>query len=184
MTELASQSQLRAGLWRWALVLVPGLVLLALLVTAFSGSTSNNPWFLALTKPALYPPPALFGIVWTSLYALMGLALAIIITARGAWGREHAVIAFVIQLVLNLAWSPLFFAAHQITWALLLLVALDVAVLVTVWLFWRVRPVAGILLLPYFAWVLFATLLNYQFMVANPKLDGQNAAPTTQRIAI
>jgi translocator protein len=184
MTELASQSQLRAGLWRWALVLVPGLVLLGLLFSGLSGSNANSPWFAALTKPALYPPPAVFGIVWTALYALMGLALAIIITARGAWGREHAVIAFVVQLVLNLAWSPLFFGAHQITWALLLLMAMDVAVIVTIWLFWRVRPLAGMLMLPYLAWILFATVLNYQFMTANPKLDGQDGPPAIQRIAI
>jgi translocator protein len=184
MTELASQGQLRAGLLRWALVLVPGMVLVGLLSGAFAGSTASNPWFVALTKPSLYPPPALFGIVWTILYALMGLATAIIITARGAWGREHAIIAFVVQLLLNLGWSPLFFAAHQITWALGLIVALDIAVIVTIWLYWRVRPIAGMLLLPYLAWILFATVLNYQFLVANPDADGKSAPAASQRIAI
>jgi translocator protein len=184
MTELASQAQLRAGLLRWALVLVPGIVLLGLLSSAISGSGPQNPWFASLVKPSIYPAPAAFGIVWTILYALMAFALAIVITARGAWGREHAVIAFVVQLLLNLAWSPLFFAAHQITGALVLLVVLDVAVIVTVVLFWRVRPLAGMLMLPYMAWVLFATLLNYQFLAANPNADGQNAPHAVERIQI
>jgi translocator protein len=184
MTELASRGQLRASFLRWVLVLVPGIVLLGLLSVVVSGSGANNPWFMNLVKPALYPPPELFGIVWTCLYALMGFALAMIITARGAWGREHAVIAFAVQLLLNLAWSPLFFAAHQITWALALLAALIVAVGVTIYLFWRVRPVAGMLLLPYLAWILFATLLNYQFHSANPDANGKASPSAVERVAI
>ena len=70
--------------------------------------------------------------------------------------------------MLNLAWSPVFFGMQQITAALYLLVAIDLAVLVTLWAFYRVRPAAGLLLVPYLGWVLFATALNYQFLVANP----------------
>jgi benzodiazapine receptor len=184
MTELASHGQLRASLLRWSLVLVPGLVLLGFLSSMLSGSGPNSPWFAGLIKPASYPPPQVFGIVWSVLYAMMGLALAVIMSARGAWGRGRAVVVFVVQLLLNLAWSPLFFGAHQIPGALVLIGVLDVAVIVTITLFWRVRPVAGALLMPYFAWILFATLLNWQFLAANPGADGHMRAAATQRIQL
>jgi benzodiazapine receptor len=184
MTELASPGQLRAAFLRWALVLVPGIVLLGFLMSAVASSGPGNPWFDGLVKPALYPPPQLFGIVWGVLYAMMGLALAVIMAARGAWGRREAVIAFIVQLLLNLGWSPLFFGAHQMTWALVLLGAIDIAVMVTIYLFWRVRPLAAWLMVPYLAWSLFATLLNWQFLQANPGADGQPAAPQVQRIQL
>ena len=184
MTELASSGQLRAAFLRWALVLVPGMVLLGFVSSMVSGSGPLSPWFNGLIKPSLYPPPQTFGIVWSVLYAMMGLALSVIMSARGAWGRGQAVIAFVVQLLLNLAWSPVFFAAHQITGALVVIGLLDVAMIVTVWLFWRVRPLAGALLLPYLAWILFATALNWQFLQANPGADGQRGAPAVQRIVL
>ena len=184
MTELASPGQLRASYLRWALVLVPGIVLLGFLMSALVQGGPGNPWFDGLVKPSLYPAPQVFGIVWGVLYALMGLALAVIMTARGAWGRREAVIAFIVQLLLNLAWSPLFFGAHQITAALFLLVAIDIAVMVTIYLFWRVRPLAAWLLVPYLAWTLFATLLNWQFLEANPGADGQPAAQQVQRFEL
>ena len=181
MNMIASSGQLRASYIRWALFLVPAIVLLGILSGQFADSGPGNPWFAALTKPSIYPPPAMFGIVWTVLYALMGFALAMVITARGARGRGAAVIAFVVQLALNLAWSPVFFAAHQLTWALVLLCAIDFAVIVTIVLFWRVRAFAAILLLPYLAWILFATYLNYEFRASNPALDGVNVSGAVQR---
>ena len=172
MTELASTGQLRASFLRWALVLVPGVVLLGFVSGRMAQSGPGNPWFAALIKPDIYPPPAAFGIVWTILYVVMGLATAMIVTARGAPGRGLALGVFAIQLLLNLCWSPLFFGMEQITYALYLLFAIDVAVLLTLVLYWRVRPLAGAMLLPYMAWVLFATLLNWQFLAANPGADG------------
>lgn len=185
MTELASKGQLRATFLRVALVMVPGTLLLGFLSGAMAGSTADNAWFQELVKPSLYPPPATFGIVWSILYVMMGLAATIVLTAFGARWRGPAMIAFAVQFVLNLGWSPLFFAAHRITWSLGLLVAIDVAVLVTLVLFFRVRRTAGLLLVPYLAWVLFATVLNWQFLEANPDADGQfiEAKPVT-RIAI
>jgi benzodiazapine receptor len=184
MSELASTGQLRAGVLRWALFLVPGIVLLGFLSGQLAQSGPGNPWFDSLTKPSLYPPPAAFGIVWTILYVLMGIALAIVASARGALGRGAAIAAFAVQLALNLAWSPLFFAAHQITAALWLLIAIDVAVVVTIVLFRRVRPVAAMLLLPYLAWILFATALNWQFLEANPDADGREVSGAVTRITI
>jgi tryptophan-rich sensory protein len=91
---------------------------------------------------------------------------------------------FVIQLLLNLAWSPMFFGEHQIGLALAILVALDLAVLLTLVLFWNVRHTAGLLLLPYLAWILFATLLNWQFLQLNPDADGEQVTNAVQRIEL
>ncbi|MGN6496345.1 MAG: TspO/MBR family protein, partial [Tsuneonella sp.] len=102
-----------------------------------------------------------------------------------ARGRTAAIAAFVIQFVVNLAWTPTFFAAHQITAALGIIAALDVLVVVTIVLFWRVRRLAAVLLLPYLAWILFATLLTYEFLQLNPAADGAvGAGRAEQRIAI
>jgi translocator protein len=117
--------------------------------------------------------------VWTALYVLMGIALAMVASARGAPGRGLAIAVFVVQLALNLAWSPLFFREHQVTWAFYLLIALDLMVIVTIAVSARVRPLAAWLLAPYLVWVLFATFLNWQFHVANPDaemLGGSGAA--------
>ena len=115
---------------------------------------------------------------------MMGVALAVVCAAWGARGRSIAIVAFVIQFALNLAWTPTFFGAHQITLALAILLALDLAVVVTTWLFFRVRRLAGWLMLPYLAWVLFATLLNWQFLQLNPGADGREVSGSVQRIEL
>ena len=169
MTELASPGQLRASLLRWSLFLAPLLLLLGTISGVVSNSGGNNFWFAGLEKPAIYPPPATFGIVWTVLYLLMGVALAMVVTARGAPGRGLAIGVFVVQFLLNLAWSPVFFGMELLVPGFYLLLAIDLAVLVTVVLFYRVRPLAAWLLMPYLAWVLFAAVLNWQFVQANPE---------------
>ena len=184
MTELASTGQLRAAFIRWALVLVPGVLALGFLSGQVSGSGPGNPWFDGLIKPLIYPPPAAFGIVWSILYVMMGIAAALVAAARGARWRRAALIAFAVQFVINLAWTPTFFAAHQITYALAVIVALDVAVIVTIALFARVRSLAAWLLAPYLVWILFATALNWQFLVANPDADGQQTSGAVTRIEI
>ncbi len=184
MRQIASSGQLRAGLLRWALWMVPLVLLLGFLSGQAARGGAGNAWFDALVKPSLFPPPATFGIVWAVLYVMMGVAAAMIGAARGAPGRTAALIAFALQLAINLAWSPTFFAAHQITAALAVIGALAVAVIVTTGLFWKVRPLAGALLLPYLAWVLFAALLNWQFLAANPAADGQDAGGAVSRVAI
>ena len=168
MTVLASSGQLRASFLRWSLFVVPAVLFLGFFSGQLANSGPGNLWFSDLVKPSLYPPPAVFGIVWSVLYVLIGFALVLVITARGAPGRKAAIVAFVVQLLLNLAWSPLFFGAHQMLAALVLLGVLDLAIVVTVVLFRKVRPLAAVLLLPYLAWCLFATLLNAQFLAANP----------------
>ncbi len=172
MTELASSGQLRAAFLRWALVCVPAVLLLGFMSMALSGEGAQGAWFDGLVKPVLFPPPATFGIVWSVIYIMMGLSLAMIITAWGAAGRGLAFFVFAVQLILNLAWSPVFFGAHQMSWALWLLVAMDVAVAITLVLFARVRRRAAMLLLPYLLWILFATVLNWQFLEQNNDADG------------
>jgi tryptophan-rich sensory protein len=184
MNQLASTGQLRASLLRWALVLVPAVVLLGFLSAQIGGSGPDNPWFAGLDKPVIYPPPATFGIVWTVLYVLMGIAAAMIGSARGARGRGLALGVFAVQLLANLAWTPVFFGFHLISAGLGIIVALDLLVLLTVVQFWRVRPLAGMLLLPYLAWVLFATVLNWQFLQLNPNADGMPTANTVTRVQL
>lgn len=183
MNRLASPAQLRASFLRWALFLVPGVLLLGFL-SGQVGGDANSPWFQSLEKPATFPPPATFGIVWTVLYIMIGAAFALVCSARGARTRALAIAAFLVQLALNLAWSPVFFGAHQITLALAILIALDLAVIVTVVLFFRVRRLAGWLMLPYLAWILFATLLNWQFLELNPEADGREVTVSVERIEL
>ena len=184
MMQIASSRQLRAAFWRWALFLVPAILLLGFLSGRVSGSGPDNPWFAALVKPAIYPPPAIFGVVWSALYVLMALALAQVLTAPGARGRWLAVGIFLLQLALNLAWSPLFFGAHRIAGSLALIGGIDALLLLTVVLFARVRLLAALLLVPYLAWVLFATVLNWQFLALNPDADGQPGSGAVVRLQI
>jgi translocator protein len=183
MNRLASPGQLRASFVRWALFTVPSVVLLGF-ISGQVGGDASSPWFQSLEKPSIFPPPATFGIVWTILYVLMGLALAMVCAAWGARWRGPAIVAFVLQLAVNLAWSPVFFGAHEISAALYIILALDVLVVVTIWLFWKVRPLAALLLLPYLAWILFAGVLNYEFLRLNPEADGADGSYAVQRIEL
>ena len=182
MTTLASRAQLRASFIRWALFTVPAIVLLGFLSGQLAGSGDGDPWFAALAKPDFYPGGAIFPIVWSILYVMMGLALAMVCSAWGARGRGIAIFAFLIQFAMNLAWTPLFFAQHEITWALYLIIALDVMVAITILLFLRVRKLAALLLVPYLAWGIFAAALNYEILQLNPEADGAETTGAVQRI--
>ena len=168
MGEIASASQLRMYFVRWALVTVPSILLLGVASGQLSGSGYGNPWFDALIKPSIMPPGWIFPVVWPVLYILMGLSLAYILAARGAAGRPLAIVIFLVQLLLNLAWSPIFFAMHNMALALAVIGAMFLATVITIVLFRKIRPIAGLLLLPYLAWLAFAFLLNYQTMMVNP----------------
>jgi tryptophan-rich sensory protein len=153
---------------RYALVTVPAVLLLGMLSGAVAGSGYGNPWFDALVKPDFMPPGWAFGVAWTILYILLGLVLAMILHARGAKGRGLIITLFVIQMLLNYAWSPVFFARHDIMGALviiLFMIALTVALMALVR---RIRPLAGLLLVPYLLWICFATALTWRIMELNP----------------
>ncbi len=166
MNFLASKGQLRASFVRWSLFCVPLIVLLGFL-SGELGSPATA-WFQNLAKPAIFPPTALFGIVWTILFAMIGFALALVISAWGAYGRVLAIIAFAVHFPITLAWTPVFFGAQNMVAGLWVLGAAIVTLIAVIAAFWRVRKSAALLLVPYFGWVCFATALNYQFIVENP----------------
>ncbi len=182
MSEIASKGQLRAGFLRWAVVTVPLILLLGFLSGRMVPVGSENRWYQLLTLPALRPPDWAFGVVWTLLYILIGVSLAIVLNARGARGRSSAIAIFAIQMVLNLAWTPLFFGAHQVTAGLILLIVLFVAALLTTIAFGRIRPIAAWLLVPYLAWLVVATALNWQIDRANPDAETLASPPASTQI--
>lgn len=182
MNFLASKAQLRASFVRWSLFLVPLIVLLG-----FLGGQMGSPdtvWFQGLEKPAIFPPPATFGVVWTVLYIMIGFALAMVVSAWGARGRGLAVIVFAVHFVGNLAWTAVFFGMQNMTGGLIVLAYAAVTLIAVIWAFWRVRRNAALLLLPYFAWVCFATLLNYQFIAENPNGGPQGESGAVERIEL
>lgn len=183
MNVIASRSQLRASFLRWALVMVPAVLLLGFLAGQLGGD-ANSAWFQSLDKPAIFPPPIWFGIVWSILYIMLGFALALVCAAWGARGRTAAIVVFLIQLGVNLAWTPIFFGQHQISSALILIAVLDVLVIITIALVWRVRKLAAVLMLPYLAWIVFATVLNYEFLRLNPEADGTQTSGAVQRMEL
>jgi translocator protein len=144
------------------------IALLAFLVLCFTvaavGSwvtaTSVNTWFPTLNKPSFNPPAWVFGPVWTVLYALMAVAAWRVWRQAGFRAGRAALTAFGLQLALNLSWSVIFFGLKSIDMAVVCIVALWLAITITIALFRRIDRWAEWLLLPYLAWVSFAALLN------------------------
>ncbi len=134
----------------------------------FVGSRfTPSAWYQQLTKPSWTPPAAVFGPVWSVLYILMGIA-AWMVWRTGEFNRVVTPLTlFIIQLVLNAFWSYLFFGLQRPGAAYFDIVALWVMIVLTVITFWRVSPVAGGLLIPYLAWVTFASFLNIEVWRAN-----------------
>lgn len=161
-----SAARSRAPVIRSLLVALGFVVLVNVVgsIPAFLAGPSS-PWFGSLAKPALYPPPALFGIVWTLLFTLQGIALWLV--WRGDGPRRAAFVAFGVQFVFNLLWTPAFFALHDLLVALGVIVVLWVAIVATIRAFDRVDRRAAALLVPYLLWVSFAAVLNYRFWVLN-----------------
>lgn len=166
MNILASKAQLRASFLRWALFLVPLVLLIGFVAGQVGGP--DTAWFAGLAKPSIYPPPAAFGIVWSILFVLIGLALALVASAWGAAGRGMALAVFAVQFLVAQSWTTVFFGMQDMQSALYVIAASVVLLLIALALIWRVRRVAGMLLLPYLAWLCFAGALNYQFIMANP----------------
>ena len=135
MREIASKGQLRLAYLRWAVVTVPFILLLGFTSGRLVPSGDDNPWFVQLVKPEIMPPGWAFPVAWGVLYVLMGLALAMVINARGSAVRTPALIVFAIQMALNLAWTPVFFGMHQVETALIIIAALIVLVVLTIVLF-------------------------------------------------
>lgn len=171
MSQLASPAQLRMSLVRWALFLVPTIMLLGFLSGTVSGSGDQNAWFAELVKPGMQPPGWVFVLVWPILYFMMGIAISIVVNARGARLQGVAIALFGIQLALNLYWPSLFFSQHQVGAAFYLLLAIWVAALATTLVFRRIRPLAAWLMVPYLVWLGFAATLNHQIDRLNPDAE-------------
>ncbi|MBI2463374.1 tryptophan-rich sensory protein [Candidatus Peregrinibacteria bacterium] len=123
-------------------------------------------WYAKLDKPVFNPPNWIFGPVWIILYLLIGIALYLILVDKNK-NKKIALWLFGIQLVLNSVWSIIFFGLQNPFYALIELVILWIAVLLTIWQFWKINAKAGALLLPYIAWGTFAMVLNYSIWQLN-----------------
>ncbi len=115
-------------------------------------------WYAALDKPSWNPPAWIFGPVWSLLYLMMAVA-AWIVWKRAGWHRALGL--YLIQLALNAAWTPIFFGAHQLGWALMEISVMWFAILLTLCSFFRLSRPAAWLLVPYLAWTTFAAFLNF-----------------------
>jgi translocator protein len=129
-------------------------------------------FYSQLERPSWAPPPWLFGPVWTLLYLLMGVAAWLVWRRREVRSVGMSLALFLAQLAANALWSWLFFAWHQGAWAVADIVALLVLVAATAAAFARVRPAAGVCMIPYVAWVAFAAVLSIWVWRANPTLLG------------
>lgn len=154
--------------WRVAIVTVPLILGVGILMGRVSNSGYGNPWFDSLAKPDIMPPGWAFGAAWTTLYILLGLAIALIVQARPSATRSKAIVIFAAQQVLNFAWSPVFFGARRPDTALTLIVVMLALSIVATFLFARIDRRAAWLMLPYLVWLGFATLLNYRILELNP----------------
>ncbi len=136
-------------------------------------ASAQAPEFYAqLAKPAWAPPASLFGPVWTLLYLLMAVAAWLVWRAFDSPARRPGLTVFVLQLAMNALWSWTFFAWHQGAWALANIALLWLLIVATIVLFWRARPLAAALLVPYLLWVSFASALTLAAWRMNPQLLG------------
>lgn len=135
-------------------------------------SIQAKSFYSQLAQPAWAPPSWLFGPVWTVLYALMAIAAWLVWRSGGFRTNRIALSLFFGQLLLNALWSWLFFAWHLGALAFADIVILWVLIVATLVSFWRVRPLAGALLIPYLLWVSFASALNYSVWQLNPQILG------------
>ena len=150
-------------------------LILAVLFCEFAGvlgavltATGQSPWYQNLHKPSFNPPPWVFGPVWTALYALMGVALYLVWERRGSSAAGPMALAlFFVQLLLNAAWTPVFFGLHALRLSVAVILVLWVAIVVTIVAFRRISPVAAAILIPYLLWVTFASVLNVSILILN-----------------
>jgi tryptophan-rich sensory protein len=147
--------------------LLAGCLLLAFLPGITGAQFPPDVWYAGLVKPALTPPGWVFPVVWSLLYITIGLSLFVFLLHVPADARRLPLAVFGVQLVLNGAWSWLFFGHHAIGLALVEMIGLWIAIVATMVVFARHSRFAAKLLVPYLAWVTFATYLTYAIWRAN-----------------
>lgn len=153
-----------------ARISIAGLIAwLALCFSAawFGAQFEPGAWYENLAKPAWTPHNQVFGPVWAVLYTLMSIAAWLVWKRDGFEHARFALALFLLQLILNAVWSWLFFGLHRPAIALIEILMLWLAILITLIFFWRHRPLAGMLLVPYLAWVSIATALNFSIWQLN-----------------
>ncbi|MFA6427676.1 MAG: TspO/MBR family protein [Candidatus Magasanikbacteria bacterium] len=134
------------------------------LCAGFVGSLFTTPniptWYAGIQKPSFSPPNWIFGPVWTTLFILMGIAFFIIWSQKRTKQRDVAMMAYGVQIVLNVLWSVLFFGMQNPGYAFIEIFVLWIAIFANIVLFYRIHKTAGLLLVPYILWVSFASILN------------------------
>ncbi len=147
-----------------------GFILLSFAVSGVGGAitaTSVGDWYQTLERSVLSPPDWVFGPVWTTLFIFMAIAAWRVWRQEASQARSRALAVYGVQLALNLLWSALFFGLQQIGWSLVEIVILLLVIVVNTVLFWRLDRLAGLLFVPYAAWVAFATLLTGSLWLLN-----------------
>ncbi len=133
----------------------------------FGAQFTPGQWYSTIAKPSWTPPGYIFGPVWTLLYILMGIAAWLVWRQAGFAAARLALLIFIGQLILNGLWSLIFFGWHRPGWAFVDIIALWLMIVVTMIAFWRHSTAAGILFIPYLAWVSFASALNFSIWQLN-----------------
>ncbi|MCU0345237.1 MAG: tryptophan-rich sensory protein [Ignavibacterium sp.] len=145
-------------------------ILLPLSVGAIAGMFTSQAvpiWYASLNRPSFSPPNWVFGPVWTSLYILLGISFFLIWKENPSRERNLAIKVFSIQMILNLAWSFLFFYFNLIGVALIEIILLWISIAAMIYLFYKIKPLAAYLNIPYLLWVSFATILNAGYYFLN-----------------
>ncbi len=147
-------------------------IIFCLLIGGLGGAATSGEigtWYITIKKPDWNPPNWLFAPVWTTLYALIGVALYLVWNDKSVnpVQKKIAIIAFMIQLFLNFLWSFVFFKWHEIGLALLEIIVLWLAIVINIVLFYKIRKLAAWILLPYLAWVSFASFLTFTIWQLN-----------------
>ncbi|WP_404403340.1 TspO/MBR family protein [Pelagibacterium halotolerans] len=149
------------------------LVLFAFLGACFLAAATGalftpGVWYEALAKPDWRPPNWLFGPVWTALYIAIGVSGWLVWREAGFAGASVALLVYAVQLVLNASWTVIFFGLHRPDLAFFEILALWLAIVLSIVLFWPINVLAALLLVPYALWVGFAAVLNYAIWRLNP----------------
>jgi benzodiazapine receptor len=145
-------------------------ILLPLIIGSLSGFANGgsiNTWYAQLNKPSFNPPGYLFGPVWTVLYLLMGVSLYLIWKSPEGKLRTNAFVVFGLQMILNFAWSFIFFYFRKTGCALVDIIALWIFILVMILIFYKINKLLALIQIPYLLWVSFATVLNASIWILN-----------------
>ena len=145
-------------------------ILLPLSVGAIAGMFTSQAvpfWYASLNRPSFSPPNWVFGPVWTTLYVLLGISFFLIWKENPTRERNLAIKVFSIQMLLNFVWSFLFFYFNLIGAALIEIILLWISIAAMIYLFYKIKPVAAYMNIPYLLWVSFATILNAGYYFLN-----------------